>query len=260
MDFKGHFATGQGRCYPLTVLDDHSRYSLVLQACANEQLVTVQPALVEAFRRYGLPSAMLTDNGNPWGNASAGHPYTQLTVWLIRLGITTLHSRPLHPQTLGKDERFHRTLKAELLGTRWFDSHPQVQTAFDRWRQVYNHHRPHHALDMAVPAARYAMSLRSYPETLPPLEYDSTDQVRSVTAQGVIRVHGCDVFFSQAFAKQRVALRPHPADDGRLDIYFAHQRVGWIDLRTHTAHCGRPESHASDPNDSKDLPDADAIA
>lgn len=234
MDFKGHFDTGGGRCFPLTILDDYSRYSLVLQACANEQLVTVQPALIAAFRRYGLPSAMLMDNGNPWGNASAGHPYTKLTVWLIRLGITALHSRPLHPQTLGKDERFHRTLKAEVLGTRWFDSHGRAQSAFDQWREIYNYQRPHEALSMSVPASRYTMSVRTFPDTLPPLEYNPTDIVRSIGSGGLIRLGGHQIFFCEAFSGQTIALRP-TADDGLLDIFYAHQRVGQVDLSTRTA-------------------------
>jgi transposase InsO family protein len=260
MDFKGHFDTGQGRCFPLTVLDDHSRYSLVLQACANEQFVTVQPALSAAFRRYGLPSAMLMDNGNPWGNASAGHPYTKLTVWLIRLGITALHSRPLHPQTLGKDERFHRTLKAEVLGTRWFDSHHHVQAAFDRWREVYNHQRPHEALDMSVPATRYNLSVRSFPETLPSLDYGPTDIVRSIGTNGNLRIKGREIPFCQAFRGQRVALRP-TQDDGQFDIFYAHQRVGRLDLRTNVAFCTTSSRHhVPDESNAKGLPVVDAIA
>lgn len=260
MDFKGHFETGQGRCFPLTVLDDHSRYSLVLQACANEQFATVQPVLVAAFRRYGIPSAMLMDNGNPWGNASAGHPYTKLTVWMIRLGITPLHSRPLHPQTLGKDERFHRTLKAEVLGTRWFDSHDLVQREFDRWRVVYNYKRPHESLAMSVPASRYSMSHRPFPEALPALEYDSADVVRSITTNGMIRLQGRSVFFCQAFAGERIALRP-TTQDGQFEIFYSHQRVGSFDVRSGSATCERfGEHHDLRTPDSKDLPAVDAIA
>ena len=115
MDFKGHFALGNGaRCHPLTVLDDHSRYAVCLQGCRDERGHTVQQRLTETFRCYGLPQRMLLDNGSPWGSDSE-HPYTPLTVWLLRLGIGVCHSRPRHPQTQGKEERFHRTLKAEVL-------------------------------------------------------------------------------------------------------------------------------------------------
>ncbi len=115
MDFKGHFAMLKGRCHPLTILDDHSRFCLGLQACANETIETTQIHLTHIFRRYGLPLALLCDNGGPWGSGYPHIELTKLTVWLIRLGIQVLHGRPAHPQTQGKDERFHRTLKAEVL-------------------------------------------------------------------------------------------------------------------------------------------------
>ncbi|NIR98045.1 MAG: transposase family protein, partial [Gammaproteobacteria bacterium] len=114
MDFKGHFALDAGRCHPLTVLDDHSRYAVGLYACGDERTGTVQGRLSEVFRRYGLPERMLMDNGSPWGDDGT-HPYTPLTVWLLRLGVGVSHGRPYHPQTQGKDERFHRTLGAEVL-------------------------------------------------------------------------------------------------------------------------------------------------
>jgi transposase InsO family protein len=115
MDFKGHFALNDGRrCHPLTVLDDHSRFNLGLTACADEQGGTVQDQLTELFGRYGLPDSIGVDNGPPWGD-SYEQPYTRVTAWIIRHGITVWHSRPYHPQTLGKDERFHRTLKLEVL-------------------------------------------------------------------------------------------------------------------------------------------------
>src|SRR5579884_4079430 len=117
MDFKGHvpLAAGQGRLHPLTVLDDHSRYCVGLTACANERTATVQAALITSFRQYGLPDRLLMDNGAPWGTAGAPHAWTRLTVWLLRLGIAVSHGRAYHPQTQGKDERFHRTLQAEVL-------------------------------------------------------------------------------------------------------------------------------------------------
>ena len=113
MSFGG-FGLTQGRCHPLTVLDDHSRFALGLQACADELGKTVRERLTAIFRRYGLPERMLMDNGSPWG-FDQDHPYTTLTVWLLRLGISVSHGRPYHPQTQGKDERFHRTIAAEVL-------------------------------------------------------------------------------------------------------------------------------------------------
>ena len=143
MDFKGHGALRQGRCHPLTVLDDHSRYSLAVAACANEQTDTVQSRLIPLFERYGLPWQMLMDNGPPWGDVQGS--YTTLTVWLRRLGITVSHGHPYHPQTQGKEERFQRTLKAEVLSGESFADLVMAQVAFDRWRVSYNQERPHEA-------------------------------------------------------------------------------------------------------------------
>jgi transposase InsO family protein len=148
MDFKGHFPLAHGRCHALTVLDDHSRYALTIAACPNEQDATVRAQLVAVFRRYGLPFAMLMDNGSPWGNAG-DQPHTAFTVWLMRLGVAVTHCRPLHPQTQGKEERFHRSLKAEVLAGKSFRDLTACQHAFTRWRHVYNHERPHEALALA---------------------------------------------------------------------------------------------------------------
>ena len=114
MDFKGDFATQTARCHPLTVLDDYSRFAVGLQACPDQRTQTVKDKLSGVFRRYGLPERMTMDNGSPWGS-DADHRFTPLTVWLMRLQIRVSHSRPYHPQTQGKDERFHRTLGIELL-------------------------------------------------------------------------------------------------------------------------------------------------
>ncbi|MHC4048082.1 DDE-type integrase/transposase/recombinase, partial [Bradyrhizobium sp. 23AC] len=114
MDFKGHLPLANGtRCHPLTVVDDHSRYVLCLKACADEQRLTVQDHLTTTFRCYGLPEAFYTDNGSPWGDTS-GVRWTGLKVWLLKLGVRVVHARPCHPQARGKNERFHRTLKAEV--------------------------------------------------------------------------------------------------------------------------------------------------
>lgn len=229
MDFKGHYRLGNHqRCHPLTVLDDHSRYSLCLQACRNEQTGTVQQQLTLTFRRYGLPERMLMDNGSPWGN-DREHPYTPLTVWLLRLGIAVSHSRPYHPQTQGKDERFHRSLKVEVLAQRVFADFVRMQVRFDQWRYCYNHVRPHEALAMAVPASRYQPSQRSFPEQLPPLEYGATDQVRKVQSGGKISFRNREFRIGKAFRGYPVALRP-TAQDGLYDVYFATHRISQIDL------------------------------
>ena len=228
MDFKGHVPCGSTRCHPLTVLDDHSRYSLTLAACANERTSTVQERLVTAFRHYGLPETLLVDNGPPWGTAGAEHNYTPLTIWLLRLGVRVSHSRPRHPQTLGKDERFHRTLKAELLG----EPLPDLATAqrrFDGWRRVYNEERPHEALDDAVPASRYWPSERAYPEQLPPVEYPAGEHLRKVQDKGRVDFRGYRLRVPQAFRGYPVALRPLD-EDGRWGVYFTTECIASFDL------------------------------
>ena len=154
MDFKGWITlSGRERCHPLTIIDDHSRFVPCLQACADQQTQTVQTHLETTFRRYGLPEAIFVDNGSPWGDAS-GERWTRLGVWLLKLGVKLIYSRPYHPQSRGKNERFHRTLKAEVFALRRFSDFAQVQRAFDTWREVYNFERPHEALGQATPASR----------------------------------------------------------------------------------------------------------
>jgi transposase InsO family protein len=230
IDFKGFIETGQGRCYPLTMLDDHSRFAQILKACTNERTETVKEHLIESFRRFGLPRQMSMDNGNPWGTPW-GDRHTHLTAWLIRLGVQVSHARPLHPQTNGKEERFHRTLKAEVLGTRWFSTLDELQREFDRWREIYNHERPHEALGLEVPASRYVASRRNYPEQLPSIVYDSTDLVRTVMSRGGIRFHGAEYYVGKAFTGEHVALRPSLKEDGVWDVFFCHERVATVRRR-----------------------------
>jgi transposase InsO family protein len=229
MDFKGHFALQQARCHPLTVLDDHSRFSLCLAACADETGNTVQTRLTSTFEQYGLPDAMTMDNGAPWGS-DADHPYTAFTLWLMRLNIRVTHSRPYHPQTQGKDERFHRTLKAEVLRGPPFRDLTHAQLRFDAWRSVYNLERPHEALGQQVPASRYRPSVRAFPGTLPAIEYSSSDLVRKVQCQGEFSFHGHTWRVSKCFHGYPIALRPTP-EDGKFSICFCATRIGFIDLR-----------------------------
>lgn len=229
MDFKGHFQMQQGRCHPLTVLDDHSRFSLSLHACANEKGHTVQDKLTDVFQRYGLPDRMTMDNGAPWGSDIA-HVYTPLTVWLIRLGIGVSHSRPYHPQTQGKDERFHRTLKDELLSRHTFHNLQHCQYHFDHWRHVYNFERPHEALNLGVPISRYKPSPRVLPTSLPPIEYAANCIVRKVQDKGHIHFKGHVYTISKAFKGYPVALQPTQTD-GIYVVHFCTHRIAQIDIR-----------------------------
>jgi transposase InsO family protein len=229
MDFKGHFAMRDGRCHALTVLDDHSRFLLCLAACADEQAGTVREQLTAVFERYGLPERLLTDNGSPWGGG-VGAVWTGLTVWLVRLDIKLVHGRPYHPQTQGKDERLHRTLKAEVLRDNHYADLGSVQAAFEPWRQMYNLERPHEALDMAVPASRYKVSWRKMPGELAPVEYGPGDIVRKVQDGGIIHYRNKEYLVGKAFKGYPVGLRASNVD-GLLEVYFCQQKIGEIDLR-----------------------------
>lgn len=232
IDFKGYFSTPAGLCHPLTVIDDHSRYNLVLAACTHTNTQSVQPLLTEGFRRYGLPVRMNADNGAPWGSPSQHeHGITHLTVWLIRLGIRVSHSAPAHPQTNGKDERFHRSLKAEVLNGRSFENLAQVQRALDYWRHVYNEQRPHESLDMDTPIEHYQPSARTLPEKLPPIEYGPHDIVVNVGWNGKVRFKGRRLRVSNALHRLPIAFRPDPSEDGAYEVYFCHKRFLRLRLR-----------------------------
>jgi transposase InsO family protein len=231
MDFKGHFQTSEGPCHPLTVLDDHSRFNLGICACAEQRHRTVQVQLIEIFKRYGLPIRINTDNGAPWGASRQPGQLTELAIWLVRLGIRLSFSRPYHPQTNGKDERFHRSLKAELLNGRSFHSLGQAQEAFDRWRHIYNHERPHEALQMETPTTRYRASPRCYPELLPTIEYGPNDTVVTVKSLGLIHFKGRSYKLSNPLRGQPVAIRPSTGADGLFDVFFIHHKLMQIDLR-----------------------------
>lgn len=231
MDFKGHFAIGTGRCHPLTVIDDHCRYALCLEACADEQDKTVRQQLTRVFQMYGMPERILADNGSPWGSAGfAPRGYTALGVWLLQLGIDLRHGRPYHPQTQGKDERFHRTLDCEVLQHNRFADLACCQTAFDAWRVVYNEQRPHQALDMDVPAHRYTPSPRSFPAHIPPPQYEHGTQLRQVGWDGTTNFKGRKVKLSQAFAGQQVGFRP-TAEDGVWTVSFSRFVITQVNLR-----------------------------
>ena len=229
IDFKGHFATDTARCHPLTVLDDHSRFNVVLHALDNERREPVQRVLQSTFERYGLPERINADNGPPWGAPMEG-ALTTLGVWLIRLGVRLSHSRPLHPQTNGKDERFHRTMSAEVLLGRRFQDLEDAQWHFSRWRHIYNFKRPHEAIGMQTPASRYAASPRSMPSRLLDIEYGPDDIVRRVVDGGRISFRGHKLRVGKALIGQPVALRARLDQDGVFDVYFCHHKLDAIEL------------------------------
>lgn len=232
MDFKGPVQVGRVRCDPLTVLDDHSRFNLVLGSNTDMSGNTVRQWLTEAFRRYGLPRRMNMDNGTPWGVGNGdSRRLSSFTIWLVQLGIHVSFSRPFHPQTNGKDERFHRTLDVEVLRRRAFHSMEELRLAFDQWREIYNHVRPHEALGMDTPADRYTVSPRPFPEQLPPVEYGPDDILIRVDQRGRIRLLGHPLTVSVALHGHTIAARPRTEEDGIYDLFFSHHRLQTVDMR-----------------------------
>lgn len=233
MDFKGHFPVDSGRrCHPLTILDDHSRYCVELGACADEQARTVRDRLERVFGHYGLPEAMLMDNGPPWG--TKGRPgHTRLEVWLMRLDIGVRHGRPRHPQTQGKEERFHRTLLDDVVKRFTMYDLSEAQATFDRYRRRYNEIRPHESIGMEAPASRFRPSERAMPRQLPEIEYDEGDAVRKVQDGGWIHYKGREWRISKAFHKMPLAIRA-TEEDGEMGVYFCRFRVAVLDLRSGT--------------------------
>lgn len=230
MDFKGQFPLlDRSLCYPLTILDDHSRFNLCLCACANEKALTVRQRLTAVFRRYGMPQMILADNGAPWG--VAGHSSAQaevclssVEVWLLRLQVQVIHGRAYHPQTQGKEERFHRTLKTELLQYEQYRDMVHCQQGFDRWRDQYNLYRPHAALDFKTPGQCYSSSSRSFPEHLPAIEYGDSDVVRRVGSNGCISYKGKTLRVGKGLADEPVALRETGIENS-YDIYYCNQKI-----------------------------------
>lgn len=231
IDYKGHFALqGGGRCHPLAMLDDHSRFNLVLSAEANEQGGTVQAALETAFVQYGLPEALLSDNGPPWGSSDPTCPYTTLTVWLLRLGVRVLHGRPYHPQTQGKQERFNRTLTADLLRQHTWRDLAHCRAQFARFRHCYNCERPNDALQGATPISRYRPSVRVWPATLPPIDYPLDTHVVTLRRSGLLTFKGQSWYVGKPFGGLPIGLRPSAQADGQWEVSFAQHRLGSLDL------------------------------
>ena len=179
--------------------------------------------LIRAFQRYGLPECMLCDNGSPWGGHGRAR-WTRLGVWLLRLGIRLIHS-----QTMGKEERFHRTLKAELLAGPPFADLDHCRIAFDRWRATYNNHRPHEALGLNVPASRYTPSIRPMPERLPDPEYAQHHKVRRVQDGGWISFQARQYRLPKAFTGLPIALTP-TQDQAIWDVLFSAQIIATINI------------------------------
>jgi transposase InsO family protein len=227
-DFKGQFRTADGiYCYPLTVTDQHTRFLLACHGLLSTRGTGVRPIFDRLFREYGLPRAMRTDNGVPFASTSL-HGLTSLNVWWLRLGIQHQRILPAHPQQNGAHERMHKTLKQGAIRPPRTTLATQ-QRAFNRFRQEYNHERPHQFLRGRTPGSLYRASLRAYTGALPTLEYPGHFLVKRVTNAGTIRFKTRLVYLSTALKAHRVGLEE--VEDGIWSLFFCDVLLGRIDER-----------------------------
>jgi transposase InsO family protein len=230
MDFKGQFPMGTRQCFPLSVLDDHSRYLIGLRALTGTGTEGVHQTLVGLFREHGVPEAMLMDHGVPWWNAMNGQGLTKLSVNLIQQGIRLYYSGVRHPQTQGKVEKFHDTLRRSVEHhNRWPEQLEAWEEEFVQFRQIYNHRRPHEALGMEVPATRYSKSPRAYQSTPLRWEYPDRSNVRRLNSQGQFYWKHRYIFVSQALADQEVGI---DTVDDAIVIRFRHMFIRQINPST----------------------------
>jgi len=231
-DFKGDFEMRDGnRCHALTVLDDYSRYSLCVDGKENERREGVEQSFERLFGEYGLPDALLCDNGNPWGNSQTTG-YTLFEIWLMERGILPIHGRIRHPQTQGKEERFHKTMDDELLKRTEIMNMKHAQECFDAFRNCYNHERPHEALGMGVPASFYRASNRQKPNFIAEWEYPNECVLRKVKSSGYIKYGNQGYFLSEAFAERTIAIRESSLENC-INLYFRGFRVARLNVKEH---------------------------
>ena len=204
-DYKGEFMLRNRRyCYPLTITDFATRYLLACEALANTQVRFAFTVFERAFKDFGLPQVIRTDNGVPFAGPTALYRLSKLSVWWLRLGIQIERIQPGQPQQNGRHERMHLTLKREATKPA-VDNLLQQQARFDAFVVRYNQDRPHAALDMQVPAARYTRSPRLY-RGLDDLTYPFHDATLTVTHCGRICFQGRKINLSHAFAGQNVGV------------------------------------------------------
>lgn len=225
-DFKGWFLTGDGtRCDPLTITDAHSRYLLCCQIAAKTDRTHVEALFDAAFREYGMPRVIHTDNGAPFASRAPGG-LSRLSMRWVRLGIVAERSRPASPQDNGRHERMHRTLKQETLCPPARNPRLQQQ-AFRRFQSIYNHQRPHEALNYQTPASGYQRSLRRFPRRVPEVQYDSGVAVRRISDKGGLKFQGERMFVSEIFGGEWLGLRVY--DDRYHEVLYGPLVIGWID-------------------------------
>jgi len=228
-DFKGQFQLrGRGPyCHPLTISDLHSRYVLRCQGLGSTRRTHAQPVFLAAFREFGLPAVIRTDNGAPFASRSPGG-LSALSAWWVRLGIHPERIQPSHPEQNGSHERMHRTLKAEATKPAERTLSAQ-QRRFVTWRREFNELRPHEALDMLTPSDCYSSSPRAYPRRLPRPRYDADELVTWVRGTGQTNLRGRAVYAGRSLRGDHVAFRE--VSDGVYVMRYYNYVVGKVDFR-----------------------------
>jgi putative transposase len=222
VDFKGWWYDRAGRCDPLTVRDEYSRYVIELRALPDAKTATVKACFERLFNLYGLPGAIRSDNGSPFASANGLLGLSQLSVWWLANGIDLERSRPGCPQDNGGHERMHRDIARELEGV----DHPERQSAFDTWRNEFNEERPHQALGMRVPAKVYEPSAKIWGGTPDQISYPGM-ATRRVKKNGELLYEGQRIFISHALGGWDVGLSHRT--DGNLEVYFSQLLLGVLE-------------------------------
>ena len=216
-DFKGEFLMKDNNyCFPLDILDDHSRFLIKIKPLTSTANAVIS-CFKEAFYEYGMPNSVLSDNGAQFAGFRQG--YTQFEKWLMNHNILPIHGRIKHPQTQGKIERFHRTLKQELLNHNIFTNINDADSALQNWRMKYNNIRPHEALNMKCPAEVYTPSDRTYSDAVDKYEYGGQHHIIKVNSWGYVRFDKWQVYLSETMIDEYIEFRPNPLGDSFTACY-----------------------------------------
>ena len=226
VDYKGPILMADGnRCHPLGIIDDHSRFALRLEVRHHQR--DVLQSFIHTFRDYGLPQSILTDNGSTFAGFKQG--YTQFERALMDQDVLPIHGRVRHPQTQGKIERFYRSMSDELLKFHHLQDFVDATEALEQWKTVYNHERPHEALDDRCPAQIYTPSQRAYQEKVLPYEYSSQYRMYRINNWGFLRFASYQIFISVTFQDTHVQLIPIEAED-TVQVCYRNFVIAKIDL------------------------------
>lgn len=250
-DFKGDFLLKDGkRCYPLSLIDDHSRMCLCADAKPNVQLDGTKESFCKAFENYGLPKTLLCDNGNPWGS-SQSTSITKFEVWLMEHDVLTIHIRPIHPQTQGKVERFNGSYKQERLKFYVPTDMADAQRTREEYMQFYNFVRPHHALNLDHPSQHYKPSERRYKNEVPEWDYDHGANLVHVKPSGYLRFNSQSYFLSEGMGGKDVMLRPSTSRKNIFRIVFRGFQIGSLDVENRMVIARKIYRLSDDPRNGK---------